>query len=148
MIRLGEKIFRSIQGEGDMTGHLAIWVRFAGCNYRCGGFYQKEPTNPITWIKPLDINPKDIKDLHDLPVIPYGCDSLYAIDPKFKHLWTTYDTAKDVGADINKLLYNGKWCHPVTKNRIDLCFTGGEPMLHQQHMIDIMQAVDVEDKEI
>lgn len=141
MIRLGEPIFRSIQGEGDLTGRLSIWIRFGGCNLRCPGFFQKDPTDISTWIKPLDLEPKDYKNLNDLPVIPVGCDSLYSIDPKFKHLWTTYPSAKELVTDINKLLYNGKWEHPITGNKIDLCFTGGEPMLQYKAIIDILNSL-------
>ena len=29
-------IFYSIQGEGHNTGRAAVFIRFAGCNLRCG----------------------------------------------------------------------------------------------------------------
>lgn len=145
-IVLGEKIFRSIQGEGDLTGRLSIWIRFGGCNLKCPGFFQKDPTDQTTWIKPLALSPKEYKHLDELPVIPVGCDSLYSIDPKFKHLWTTYPSAKELVEDINKLLYDRQWSHPITNNMIDLCFTGGEPMLQQKAMVEIMKEIRVEEK--
>jgi organic radical activating enzyme len=105
---------------------------------------QKEPTDPSTYINPLPLPPKDYKSLSDLPVVKYGCDSLYAIDPRFKHLATDYSSAADlVEKAIKPLLYDGEWIHPVTDNRIELCFTGGEPMMQQQALIDIMKEVDV-----
>ncbi|MCW1582966.1 4Fe-4S cluster-binding domain-containing protein, partial [Campylobacter jejuni] len=39
--------FLSIQGEGKYNGKLAIFMRFAGCNFNCLGFnvkYQKTKT--------------------------------------------------------------------------------------------------------
>ena len=33
-MRINE-IFYSLQGEGQFTGHAAVFVRFAGCNLRC-----------------------------------------------------------------------------------------------------------------
>lgn len=141
MIRLGEPIFRSVQGEGNLTGRLSIWVRFAGCNLRCPGFFQKDPTDKKTWVGPLDLPPKDYKNLSNLPVLPVGCDSLYSIDPKFKHLWTVYDSEKELVDDIEKLLYDKEWVHPITGNPIDLCFTGGEPMLQQNAIVNILKEI-------
>ena len=78
--------FSSFQGEGSRTGNLAVWLRLYGCNLRCRGFSQPDPTNPLTYINPLTIEPKDIKTLDEFPIVKYGCDTLYAIDPRFKHL--------------------------------------------------------------
>lgn len=135
------EIFRSIQGEGDMTGRLSIWIRFFGCNLSCGGFYQDNPTDPSTYKKTI-VDWTKVKKMEDLPVFEYGCDSEYSWHPDYKKLVTTY---KDAGALVEALtpfLYEGgKWKHPVTGNIIDLCFTGGEPMLQQKAMIEIMEEV-------
>jgi 7-carboxy-7-deazaguanine synthase len=142
------EIFRSIQGEGDMTGRLSIWVRFFGCNLRCEGFYQDNPTDPSTYKKTI-VDWTKVNKMEDLPVFEYGCDSEYSWHPDYKKLVTTY---KDAGALVEALrpfLYEGgKWEHPVTENMIDLCFTGGEPMLQQKAIVDIMREIKVEEREI
>ena len=148
-IRLGEPPFRSVQGEGSRTGVLSIWIRFGGCNLRCGGFFQDNPADKTTCEHPPELkDPKSYKSLFELPILSKGCDSLYSIDPKFKHLWTKYDSAKELVASLSPMLYSGEWTHPVTHNQIDLCFTGGEPMLQQKAMIEIMSEIDVEDQGI
>ena len=146
-IRVSE-VFRSIQGEGDMTGRLSIWVRFFGCNLRCGGFMQADPTNPDTY-KHTIVDWTKVKKMEDLPVFEYGCDSEYSWHPTYKKLALTLDSADDLVKVIQPLLYEGKyWDHPVTENMIDLCFTGGEPMLQQKAMVEIMKAINVEAKAI
>lgn len=141
-IRVSE-IFRSIQGEGNRTGVLSIWVRFFGCSLRCEGFMQHHPTQPETYFSPIKITPESYKTLKDVPVITTGCDSAYSWDPRFKHLVTDYENAAAVYKDIAPLLYDNMWRHPITKNKIDLCFTGGEPMLQQSAMVDIMKICNV-----
>ncbi len=153
-IRLGEPVFRSVQGEGDMTGRLSIWVRFFGCNLNCNGFMQKDPADERTYILPYqEIDVSTIKRVEDLPVFAQGCDSGYSWAPKFKKFTTDYASAEDlVNQAINPLLYDGKygksWYHPLTDNSIDLCFTGGEPMMQQKAMVEIMREVDVSNKAI
>ena len=144
MIRLAEPVFRSIQGEGNRTGVLSIWVRLFGCSLRCPGFFRSDPTDRFNKVLQENlIDPTKFTSMKDIPVIPYGCDSLYAIDPRFKHLAYDYIDANQVYEQIKPFLYNGKWAHDLTKNEIDLCFTGGEPLLHQTAMINIMQSCGI-----
>ncbi len=142
------EIFRSIQGEGDKTGKLSIWIRFFGCNLTCAGFYQVDPTNPKTYQKTI-VDWTKVKKMADLPVFEYGCDSEYSWHPEYKKLVTSYKDADALVEDLKPFLYNAKdWQHPVTENMIDLCFTGGEPMLQQKAMVEIMKEVRCNDKEI
>ena len=67
--------FSSFQGEGSRTGNLAVWLRLFGCNLRCRGFSQPDPTNPITYINPLTIDPKDIKTLDEFLSVKYDSNS-------------------------------------------------------------------------
>lgn len=144
MIRLGEPIFRSVQGEGNRTGVLSIWMRLFGCNLKCQGFFQEQPANPDSWIIPDALKEgKKYKTLNEIPILHTGCDSGYSWHPNFKHLAIDKEIA-DVVEDINSLLYNGEWIHPVTENIIDLCITGGEPMMQQKKIAELVRALDIE----
>lgn len=144
MIRYSE-IFASIQGEGEYTGRAAVWCRFFACNLRCYGFGQKDPTDPSTWVLPYEqVDFKKYKKLEELPVFPQGCDSAYSWHKDFKHLANIAST-KEV---VDKMIAIGvrdlgltEECfatHPKTGNPTMLCFTGGEPMLYQDEMLEIV----------
>lgn len=138
-IRLGEPTFVSVQGEGLRTGVLSVWHRFFGCSLRCPGFSQKDPADPSTYIDPLKgINPKDYISIYELPVVAVGCDSIYSIDPRFKHCAFNYTTAELV-AETYKELPGGKFKHPVTGQTYDWCVTGGEPLMQQPKIIDLYE---------
>jgi organic radical activating enzyme len=134
------EIFYSAQGEGIRTGVLSTWVRFAGCNLRCQGFFQRDPTMPGTFINPIEgVDPKTISKIEDLPVVKYGCDTIYAIDPRFKHLFKDM-TVDEVVQQVLDITPGGSdWQHPISKNGIDLCITGGEPMLYQDEVAQIIK---------
>lgn len=152
------EVFTSFQGEAGFAGMPTIWVRFFGCTLKCMGFGQKDPTNPSTYQNPYKtINIADYKKLEDLPVFEVGCDSAYSWDPLFKNLVHT-EEVKDL---VDRLIQMGMidfgldrfhdvsgthipqdmafWHHPKTKQPVQLCFTGGEPMLWQKQMIAIVE---------
>lgn len=135
-IRLSEPPFFSFQGEGRYTGNPTIFVRFMGCNLTCAGFGQDKPEDPTTYVV-THINPKEFKSLHDIPIPKYGCDSTYSVNAAYKHLSTDYTTAELV-ATINGLYPAGT---DVSGSHIDLCFTGGEPMLRQPAMIALVESM-------
>ncbi|PUD73157.1 7-carboxy-7-deazaguanine synthase QueE, partial [Helicobacter pylori] len=62
--------FFSLQGEGERIGKPSLFLRLGGCNLSCKGFNCKI-------------------SLHD--EILTGCDSLYAVHPKFKTSWDYYN---------------------------------------------------------
>ena len=131
---LYSEIFDSIQGEGTYTGVHSLWLRFFLCNLQCNGFGQLDPKDPSTYdlpFKSFDIT--NISKVEDLPVWDKGCDSSYSWAKKYKHLMsqgTPTVLAKrimDVGkSDANP---NGFFKHPISGQKSDMCFTGGEPLL-------------------
>lgn len=136
-IRLGEKPFLSIQGENDRTCIQTLFIRLFGCNLRCDGFGQKNPCDPSTYVLPYkNIDFSKYKSVLELPVFEYGCDSSYSWDPAYKKLATDY-TIDSLEAEMRSLLPNGSIIHPVTRNEVDLCFTGGEPMMQQEAIAEI-----------
>ena len=142
-IRYSE-IFYSFQGEAQFAGKPAVWLRFFGCNLECNGFGQKEPTKPETHILPYKtFDVASVQKLEELPVWNYGCDSSYSWSAKYKSLVhdSTVEQICDYITDQMRDESNpeGYFVHPVTNQDTMLCFTGGEPMLYQQSMIDIIR---------
>lgn len=133
----------TFQGEGRYTGVPTVWVRFWGCNFSCDGFSQADPTNPASWI--LDYQTVDvssIKRMEDLPVFNRGCDSSYSWSKKFSHL-APQATVAEICDQLEVFLKTssnpeGKFLHPKSKQWIHMAFTGGEPMMNQNAIVDIM----------
>jgi|TARA_R110000824_G_scaffold333062_2_gene519682 7-carboxy-7-deazaguanine synthase len=130
---LYSEIFDSIQGEGTYTGVHTLWLRFFMCNLQCNGFGQIDPTKPETYELPFqEYDLSKVKRVEDLPVWDKGCDSSYTWSKRFKHLMSKgtpkqiaeriIDTAK---TDTNP---DGLFKHPISKQKSDMCFTGGEPL--------------------
>lgn len=145
-IRYSE-MFTSFQGEAEFTGMPSVWLRFFGCNLQCNGFGQENPTKPSTYDLPYKtIDLKSFTRMEDLPILDKGCDSGYSWSAKFKHLAQT-DTILHIADNIRKLareelgLVEGSWFHPQTCQPVQMCFTGGEPMLYQQAMLDILETL-------
>jgi len=142
-IRYSE-IFYSFQGEAELSGYPAVWLRFFGCNLNCNGFGQQDPTDPSSYVLPyMDFDGSGINDVKQLPVWTTGCDSSYSWSVKYKHLANdgTVESICDRLVDANKSEHNpeGLFVHPLTHQPIMLCFTGGEPMMQQKAMIEIIK---------
>jgi len=138
------EIFHSFQGEGFWTGAPTSWLRFFTCNLQCDGFGQDDPTDPSTYELPYkDFDLTNIKTVEELPVFDKGCDSSYTWSARFKHLMKS-NTASDICNELENVFKHesnpqGRFLHPQTKQWTHLAFTGGEPMLNQPAMIDILQ---------
>lgn len=138
------EIFYSFQGEAEMAGKPTVWLRFFGCNLECNGFGQEHPTKPETHILPYkDFDVSTVDRLEDLPVWNYGCDSSYSWSAKYKKL-VHNETVEEIVDRLTNLMKSadnplGEFIHPVTNQDTQLAFTGGEPMLNQQAMIDIVR---------
>jgi 7-carboxy-7-deazaguanine synthase len=142
-IRYSE-IFYSFQGEAELAGKPSVWVRFFGCNLECNGFGQTDPTNPASYVLPYQtFDVSSVKRIEDLPVWEQGCDSSYSWSSKYKHL-VKDATAAEIADQIIDLMRHpsnpdGQFVHPETGQDTQLCFTGGEPMMWQGAMQDIIR---------
>jgi len=139
--------FYSPQGEGKYVGIPSLWIRFFLCNLQCNGFGQTEPTNPDTYDLPYEnIDISDITDVMDLPVFEKGCDSSYTWAKKYKHLITDR-TVEETVDELTSKLPTQTFVHTATGQNIDMCFTGGEPMLKptQPHLVAIMREFEKRD---
>lgn len=134
MIRTSE-VFYSFQGEGRYTGIASAWVRLFGCNLSCNGFGQPNPADPSTYVENT-IDLSSLKKMEDLPVMTVGCDSAYSVSHLYKHLTTDY-TPETLADKILSLLPN-KSFRNENHSTIDLCITGGEPMLQQDAIIALV----------
>jgi organic radical activating enzyme len=134
----------TIQGEGFYSGRATVWIRFWGCNFECNGFGQIDPLDKNSYDLPyqtIDIN--SIKKMEDLPVFHTGCDSSYSWSKKFSHLAHTSSSEEicDKLEDFLKSSSNpkGKFLHPKSNQWMHMAFTGGEPMMNQTAIVDIME---------
>lgn len=138
------EIFYSFQGEAEMAGKPTVWLRFFGCNLECNGFGQEHPTKPETHVLPYkDFDVSTVERLEDLPVWNYGCDSSYSWSAKYKKL-VHNETTEEIVDRLTNLMKSvdnpeGEFIHPITNQDTQLAFTGGEPMLNQPAMIDIVR---------
>ena len=132
------ELFYSPQGEGSLTGRLSTWCRLFSCNLSCEGFGQKDPTDKNTYILPYKtIDISNVKRIEDLPLFEYGCDTSHSWSARYKHL-VLEKTAEEVANDIRALLPKGSFLHATSNQEIDHVFTGGEPMMQQDAMIEIV----------
>ena len=133
----------TIQGEGHYTGVPTVWLRVWGCNFECGGFGEANPTDSSTWnldYQTIDIS--SIKRMEDLPVWNTGCDSSYSWSKKFAHL-AHKGSAESICDKLEEFLKSesnpeGRFLHPKSKQWTHMAFTGGEPMMSQNALVDVM----------
>jgi 6-pyruvoyltetrahydropterin 2'-reductase len=142
-IRYSE-IFYSFQGEAELAGKPSVWIRFFGCNLECNGFGQMDPTNPDTYVLPFQtFDVSTVKRIEDLPVWKQGCDSSYSWSAKYKNLVHNHTAAEIAALIVDQMRSpsnpTGDFIHPVTNQDTQLCFTGGEPMMWQGAMQDIIR---------
>ena len=131
---LYSEIFDSIQGEGTYTGVHSLWLRFFLCNLQCNGFGQLDPKDPSTYELPYkNFDISNISKVEDLPVWEKGCDSSYSWAKKYKHLMSkgtpSLLATRIMDVAKNESNPNGLFKHPISGQKSDMCFTGGEPLM-------------------
>lgn len=107
------EIFYSIQGEGVTVGMPAIFLRLAGCNLTCGG--------------PKTVSTKALEN-----GATWRCDTI--------EVWT-----EGTQTHIKDILLNWEKCgwNAALKNGSHLVITGGEPLLHDEHIVDFLMSLEV-----
>ena len=126
------EVFMSIEGEGCYSGWPTVYIRFTGCNFECRGFNNQNKLD-TTSIEVLGFDPSDYSNIEEIPLISKGCDSIYAWDNKFKHMWFT-GSENELAAVVMGTIPHHEWDHPVTKRPVILSLTGGEPTLRAKQL--------------
>lgn len=131
------EVFMSLEGEGPFTAHPTAYIRFGRCNLKCPHFnnHNKEVTDK--GYAPLGFNPADYDSIHKIPLITMGCDSQYAVNPAFAHMWEKMTTDELVDHLIDMLPHKS-WVHPKTGLPVVLSLTGGEPTLKWKFIPEIL----------
>jgi len=126
------EVFTSIEGEGPHTGIPTAYIRFTKCNFKCMGFNNPDKLDTET-NEGIGFDPTQFKTLSELPPIVRGCDSIYAWDNRFSHMWETGDEEKVLQSVLNTIPHKS-WVHPITGQPVILSLTGGEPTLRQKQL--------------
>lgn len=136
------EIFRSIQGEGHYTGIPTVWYRAWGCNFNCLGFGSSDPQNvKLEDLPYMNIPLDDIKSVEDLPVFKQGCDSSYSWSKRYRHLASMH-TSSEICDKLTNLLPSKSFLDKNSKQYWHMAFTGGEPLMSQSAVVDIMTEFD------
>lgn len=122
------EIFLSIEGEAKYSGHPTAYIRFTKCNFKCRGFNNPNDERDDNGYAPLSFNPGEFTSLSQLTPITMGCDSQYAVNSTFKHLWHKGDE-NELADAVMKVVPHGQWIHPDSGIPTILSLTGGEPTL-------------------
>jgi organic radical activating enzyme len=128
--------FWSFQGEVGV-GRPQVWIRTTMCNFECRGFGNPD-NEDTTSVSVIGFNPKDYKNLIDMPIITKGCDSSYSWNKDlFDHTWTKW-TLDELAEQLVSLIPHGYWVHPTTHQGVGLTITGGEPTLKLRELAELL----------
>jgi 7-carboxy-7-deazaguanine synthase len=149
--RYSEVFGRTIQGEGQYTGIPTVWLRLWGCNFNCSHFGMDvdaldfDPSQPdVPALGDLDLSL--YPTVEDLPVFKFGCDSSYSWSKAFMHL-AQQNTGYDIANKIIDFMRNssnpqGLFLHPKSLQPTHMAFTGGEPLMSQSAIVDVMKGFE------
>ena len=127
--------FYSIQGEGRWVGTPSVFLRMFGCNFECRGFGQDR--DQTKWVPKdqmphvTDPNRLNYKSYQELPVPTIGCDTSATWSHLYKHI-ATNEESSIIAQKLLDLTPHKSW------NNIHLILTGGEPMLWQKKLPDLL----------
>lgn len=138
------EIFMSLEGEGPFTQCPTAYIRFGRCNFKCPSFNNHNNEFSSRGYATLGFDPKAFKTIHEIPLITKGCDSQYAVNPEFAHMWEKLTTDELVDKLID-LLPQKSWVHPVTGLPVILSLTGGEPTLKWKFIPEILNHPKMKD---
>lgn len=128
--------FLSLEGEGPFTGHPTAYIRFARCNLSCPLFNNPDKKVTAKGYAELPFNIKDYNSIKDLPPVSVGCDTQYAVNPEFAHIWKKMTTDELVD-EVVSLFPEGKT--PIVS------LTGGEPTLKWKQLPEILNHPKMQD---
>lgn len=129
------ELFRSIEGEGPYSGRTTIYARFARCNFSCPHFNNHNKLTTPTGYAPLNFVPADYNNLQDIPIVEMGCDSQYAVNPAFAHMWKKM-SVQELAQGLCDLLPVPGWTGGTVPTILSL--TGGEPTLRWKQIIELI----------
>lgn len=131
--------FLSIQGEGRFVGVPSVFLRLYGCNFECPGFGQQKgnliPRDEMPW-KKLDVS--QYKSIDELPIMPIGCDSSASWAKEYMHL-TKFKESIEIANLLKHTCPGEDWIHPGSDLDTHLVITGGEPLLWQKQLPDLLE---------
>lgn len=131
------EIFYSLEGEHVEAGVPTVYIRFARCNKKCPLWNNTQEGINTAGYADLGFDPADYTSLKDLPTIVRGCDSQYAVNPKFAHIWKKYEADELLRAVLD-LLPGKSWFNPRSGLPVILSLTGGEPTLKMKWIVEEM----------
>lgn len=131
------EIFMSLEGEGPHTAHPTAYVRFARCQFTCAGFNNLNGERDDKGYAPVSFDPANYTSIHDIPLITKGCDSQYAVNPAFAHMWEKL-TIDEIAERLVAILPHNSWVHPTSGLPVILSLTGGEPTLLWKRLPELL----------
>lgn len=136
-------VYNAVQDGGEHAGKSAIVVKLFGCNLQCQGFGQQKVGDEDSWDRPWrTIDASNIASMSAVPLFRTGCDSIHSWNDKFEKLAVDRTPASICdeiqGALIGVSNPNGMFLHPGSLHETRLIFSGGEPMLQQGAIREVL----------